>query len=386
MKELLYICKFNPFETYGGAAIRNRAIIGLLSRKYRVHVVCFSSFGHHGFDAERNVYCVNDRPSVLRGVLTGQSISEARFHSASLANLIADLTRARDVNVAYFSELVMFQYLRDCFHWSKPRIVLDCHNVECELVREARPYQSWWEQAIFRLEYFPLRLFEKRAMQEADVIVFVSEEDREVAASHFGVSRDKTVVVPNCPEMTQAGQEPSFKQDGGGDELRRFAIVGTLDWHANRIGIKWFIREIWDKYASMSTRAELYLIGKKYRKNSDFAGKRISQFCNVPNIAHTLEPVDVCIAPLLYGGGSRLKILEYFYNQKPVVATSVAARGLEIHPGIHYLRAESYTEFKNAVELLLDRDLRNQLIMNGLNLLKSKYHIDLYERVLLDAV
>src|SRR5882724_2027810 len=359
-EKLLYVCKSNPFFTHGGAAIRNKAIIYLLSKKYDVHLACFSSSDQDHIDAEKKIYSIKSNPDLFSGLLSERSLSVARFYSVAMTRLMRRLVRANAFAVAYVSELAMFQYAKHCVSEHPTKIVLDCHNIESALLREGIPYQSWWYKCVFGLEYYPLSLFEGEALRKSDLIVFVSDDDKKTAIERHGGIK-KTLVIPNCLEVALLNQTSEYKT-GPTSKLDRFAIVGTLDWHANRIGITWFIHTIWNKYASANRDAELHLIGKQYRTTNDFAGRGIVQHRNVGDVGQLLSSVDVCLAPLLYGGGTRLKILEYFYRRKPVIATSKAAHGLELTPGIHYLRADNYREFERAVQDLTDVDLRSRLI------------------------
>jgi polysaccharide biosynthesis protein PslH len=58
------------------------------------------------------------------------------------------------------------------------------------------------------------------------------------------------------------------------------------------------------------------------------------------------------VVPLRAGGGSKLKTLEAFAHQRPVVSTGHGVRGLDVTPGVHYLPAESPAEFANAIARL----------------------------------
>lgn len=54
------------------------------------------------------------------------------------------------------------------------------------------------------------------------------------------------------------------------------------------------------------------------------------------------------VAPIHQGTGMRVKILEAMVCGAPVIATSLAARGLGATPGHDYLAAESPTVFSGA--------------------------------------
>lgn len=380
--KLIYLCKFNPFRTAGGAAIRNRAILSLLSKTFDVYLVCFSSSNDEVIDGDIKVFSLKHVSNPVTSLLCDQSFSVAHFYSNRMVTVIQGLFDDNVFALIYVSELAMFQYVKHIRSSQRPKIILDCHNVESLLLRDAVPYQARWRQLLFRQESQALMRFEREAIKRSDSVVFVSEADRRLADAHFNCDH-KAFVIPNCLDATVQADHTEVRYRS---KLDRFAIVGTLDWHANRSGIAWFIDKIWRPYFSHNPTSELYLIGKKYKRCREFTGTGVLHFYNVHDIGPILQSADVGVAPLLYGGGSRLKILEYFVYRKPVIATSKAAHGLDITPGIHYLKADNYVEFQLATEALLDTRLRSSLVQNGLALVQNKYVIDLYAETLLSAL
>jgi glycosyltransferase involved in cell wall biosynthesis len=72
-----------------------------------------------------------------------------------------------------------------------------------------------------------------------------------------------------------------------------------------------------------------------------------------------LEPVyaqaQLCVAPLLSGAGTRLKVLEAMAHARPVVATNVGAEGLAVSGEDGVLCRDSGDDFARACcELLLE--------------------------------
>lgn len=384
-EKLLYICKFNPYSHFGGGSIRNSAILELLKSKYEVSIACFSTNEADFSTQSANIYCIKYECSPVNGLLKERSLSAARFHSRAMSELIGQLTSSNDYTTIYVSELVMFQYVKYCVNRQLNKVILDNQNVESALLKEGAKYQSIVNKLLFGVESYLLSQFEKKAIERSSLLVLVSEEDRVLINSCFGI-KDKTIVVPNCLVQTasQSFQEEVNKTETA--EQNRFAIVGTLDWHANRVSIRWFLENIWKPFVAHNSNAELYLIGKKSDSGEEFYGSSISRFYNVEDVGKVLCSVDVGIAPLLYGGGSRVKILEYFYYGKPVIATQKGAEGLGLIPDVHYLLTESYSDFLNAVEKLRDVNFRNHLVNNGYEILNNRYNIELYKEPLLEAI
>jgi glycosyltransferase involved in cell wall biosynthesis len=53
----------------------------------------------------------------------------------------------------------------------------------------------------------------------------------------------------------------------------------------------------------------------------------------------------VAVAPIRFGSGTRLKVLEALAMQKPVVSTRLGYEGLELRDSEHLLRADSAADF-----------------------------------------
>lgn len=384
-EKLLYICKFNPYSHVGGGAFRNRAILKILKSKYEVSIASFSTNNADFRTAGRNSHCLKYEPSLVKGILGERTLSTAKFYSRAMAELIRRLTSSDDYSVVYVSELAMFQYVRYCANRQHCKVVFDNHNVESLMLKEGVKHQSFIDRLIFEAEYMLLYRFEKKAIERSSLLVLVSEEDHMRIDSNFGYKKN-TIVVPNCLVQTARRQPQELENKDETLAQNHFAIVGTLDWHANRISIQWFLEKIWNPFAAQNTGVELYLIGKKNHDKKDFYGNNISRLYNVKDVGQALRSADVGIAPLLYGGGSRIKILEYFLYGKPVIATKKAAEGLSLIPDVHYLPIENFSDFKNAVKKLGDVAFRNRLVSNGYKLLNNRYNIELYKEVLVDAI
>ena len=78
----------------------------------------------------------------------------------------------------------------------------------------------------------------------------------------------------------------------------------------------------------------------------------------VDDVAAELAASDVFVAPLRAGSGVRVKLLEAFAHGIPVVATSVAAEGLEVVDGVHLAIADDAGSFAAATIALLEDPAR----------------------------
>lgn len=95
------------------------------------------------------------------------------------------------------------------------------------------------------------------------------------------------------------------------------------------------------------------------------------------DISEAYRAADVVIAPLRAGTGSCIKVLEALAYRKAVVATTVAARGLNVESGRELILADSPLEFANAChQLLANRPKCQQLETTGHRFVKEEHSIE----------
>ena len=83
---------------------------------------------------------------------------------------------------------------------------------------------------------------------------------------------------------------------------------------------------------------------------------------------------SVCIAPLLSGSGTRLKILEAMSFGNPVVSTGIGAEGIDAQAGRHILIGDDPQSFAENIRLLLtDKALYGNIQKAGRALVEAKY-------------
>jgi glycosyltransferase involved in cell wall biosynthesis len=58
------------------------------------------------------------------------------------------------------------------------------------------------------------------------------------------------------------------------------------------------------------------------------------------------------IVPVLFGSGTRLKVIEAMAYRRPVVATAAGAEGLPVAPGVEYFAADEPEAFSVALRTL----------------------------------
>jgi glycosyltransferase involved in cell wall biosynthesis len=153
-----------------------------------------------------------------------------------------------------------------------------------------------------------------------------------------------------------------------------------MDYPPNVTAIIYFCRKIWPSVRTEVPAAELKIVGRKPTPEV----KALEQTCDgvevtgeVEDMRSLFESAQVYVCPLKSGSGIKIKILESWAMEVPVVATSLSCEGIEVSPGEDIIVADKPKEFALAViRLLRNEDLRKNLAKNGRQKVVEKYGID----------
>jgi glycosyltransferase involved in cell wall biosynthesis len=244
-------------------------------------------------------------------------------------------------------------------------LVYDAHNIESERIGGM--------ENVSKLHVALMRRIEIVSCNIGDSVFVVSENDRARLLS-WGIPEYKVTVIPNSVEL----EEFSLSTDGCRIRERyslrdKFVVIfhGFLSYPPNREATKILVNllpSILEKHDSV----RLLLVGKNPPKISN-PNVIVTGF--VETIPEYIAAADLAVVPLLSGGGTKIKMLEYMACGKAIVSTIKAAEGLNLKNGTDILMAEHPdSQFIDLVlKLIEDDDLRVEIGRNALEKVKLFY-------------
>ena len=234
--------------------------------------------------------------------------------------------------------------------------VMFTHNVEAEIFRRHREVATNpFNRAIWANQYRKMHVFEKRVLEQFDVVVAVADRDARQFQAEYDIP--EPVVIPTGVDLEFfAYHAPLRRQD--------VVFLGSMDWMANQDGISFFMDAVWERIASRVPDARMTIVGrsppdrlvreaKARRINWNFTGY-------VDDVRPYVQGSAVSVIPLRVGGGTRLKVYEAMAMGSPVVSTAIGVEGLPVEAGTHYLQADDAAAFADAVVTLLHDDARRE--------------------------
>lgn len=375
MKILFLSCWF-PYPINNGSKIRIYNLLRGLSRHHAVTLLSFADQPDVSLDAseiksicsEVHVIPWREFDPNSRRARIGFLGPKPRFlsdtHSVEMEKKIRSLISRNKYDLVIASQLPMASY-----HESFGDLPAIFEEIELGLFHDAAAYaDGFFRRLRLSLTWFKLRKYISHLLNSFRHFTVVSEKERRLFADHFPEHSGKVSAIPNCINVDE------YQSLQAVPAPNQMIFSGPFRYFANYEAMQWFVSKVFPKVLEQVPDARLLITG-------DHAGLTLPP---APNVALTGYVQDIkslmasswiSVAPLLSGGGTRLKILESMAAGTPVIATSKGAEGLDAVPDEHLLIADTPDAFANQViNTLANRGTRDRLSINGKRLVNEKYN------------
>jgi glycosyltransferase involved in cell wall biosynthesis len=303
--------------------------------------------------------------------------------SGNLLSHIAELTRNVDVvHVEHLRGVRYGLYALSLSSDSPTPVVWD--SVDCISYlfdQAARARHGKLGRLITRFELPRTRHYEGWLMNQFDRVLVASAVDKEeLEALAQAQRRGEQVGLLGGDRRSRAlpAENPSITVLANGVDLSYFTpfdepgesntviFTGKMSYHANVSAVVHLITDIMPRIWAKLPDTQLIVVGKdpseKVRVLANRHSPRVNVTGTVPDIRPYLRRASVAVAPLVYGAGQQLKVLEAMSCAKPVVASPQAVAPLKTEEGRDLLVAHDPGAFADAVSLLLkNQDRRREL-------------------------
>lgn len=146
----------------------------------------------------------------------------------------------------------------------------------------------------------------------------------------------------------------------------RILFVGALDYKPNVQGIQLFLRDVWPGLVLRHPGVSLEIVGTGLSNElsgsfKTIPGIEVTGF--VENISEAYERADLTIAPVFWGGGTNIKVLESFAYGRVCVGTSFSMGTYNLPVGVDSkIMASESGQMGNLLSTLLkDTDTRRNM-------------------------
>jgi glycosyltransferase involved in cell wall biosynthesis len=275
---------------------------------------------------------------------------------------------------------MVFDHAQSIVNLSTRRKVVDFDDIQSIADKRAAAYERYGiEQSVIEaLMRRQIRRAETRCLATYDAVCVCSLTDREKLLLRRAAA--DIHVIPNSIQL------PAMSLAADACAEVRLLFVGTLSYGPNHDGIVWFCREILPMITARSPLpVKLTIVGfdptPEVRALESVGHITIAG--NVDAVAPFYRHSDIVIAPIRYGGGTRIKILEAMSYQRPVISTSLGAEGIGAIPDAQIIIGDTAEAFAaRCLNLIGDQKSRAAIGLAGYHLINEQYS----EQVVSDAI
>jgi len=231
-----------------------------------------------------------------------------------------------------------------------PPIFFDLDDIEHVVFRRSIRYIPKMSSRLLSYLLLPALFWgQYRSVRLSHRTFVCSEIDRRYLTKRFRLKG--VVVIPNAvtiPEAQPPATEPTL------------LFIGSYSFRPNLDAAEFLIKQIWPLVHQKIPKSTLIIAGSHPDRISSYdqstQGVRFAGF--VEDLEDLYRQSRVACAPILSGGGTRVKIIEAAAYCKPIVSTFIGAEGIEMNDGDGiFLRDDPKSFAEACIRLLNDHEL-----------------------------
>lgn len=381
MQTLLFVTPELPYPARSGGKLKSLKLLKHLATQNAVTVVCplkaedqkhLAAFRKEIGAQLENIICVpvNVPRTALnlgRSYLKNQPLNVLRTASSALHRRVNEIEGNFDT--VFLDHFEVFQYL-PLQH--KGAVVYHAHNAYHKMwERYAETITNPLIKTAAKLEAVRIRRYERQICARADLVLAAPGDI--AALIEAGADAGKMKETYHLGDDSQLAL-PDLEFNEQGTSL---VYVGYLGWEANVLGLLWFIEKVWPELMRQRPELSLKIVGKDA---DDRLVQIVSQHENitlvgfVDDLDSVFSEASLCVAPLTFGSGMKVKVLSAMARGIPVATTRIGAESIEVKHREHLMIADAPSEMADHIlELLSCRATWERLATSSRQRIKEKY-------------
>ncbi len=377
IRSVLVLSPESPYPLHGGGQYRTASLIHYFSRFAQVDLVLISESGKPALLPPGLVRSqkVIPLPRHGKGLVERYARNASRAirgvpplidRLSGLSRQISEAIGAERYDVGVIEHFWLAPYV-DQIRKSCREVVLDLHNVESVLHERCANASNGLVSAGHRRFAGVTQTLEAELLPRFSRILATSETDRSAAQAIAPAARISR--YPNALPATRTWR-PAAVEPG------LVVFSGNFEYHPNIDAVRFLVSEIWPLVRAKRPDLRLRLVGRGdgcIRKLLPAAlGIEVSG--PVEDARPEIASAQLVIAPLRAGSGTRIKILEAWSSGRPVLATPLAAEGLETADGENIsLATDAATFAARLLSLMENFEYAERLGAGGLTTFERYY-------------
>jgi glycosyltransferase involved in cell wall biosynthesis len=333
--QILYLAPVEPWCRENGSSVITADLLDALARNESIDLLpIFLREPPSGYEkkAPRDDFGVQLSleglprwASVARALALQSSPMRVRFANGRAARRVLQEVRARKFtpDIIHVEHLPLVDIGLQLARVYKAPLVYRAHNIEAQLWSRRLGVGGRLGQAIARF----LERSEAEGVRACDLTLCISDVDLAWVRQHAPDARAE--LLP--PALLVERYESLGSPPNPGPQI---GFVGGLEWTPNEVGLRWFVDNVLPIVLQRVPTASLAVLARGAAERPWLSQHPAIRILPAEADAPSLFAAShVSLAPLLQGGGVRIKILESLAIGCPVVATNIGGEGLAL-PGL----------------------------------------------------
>ncbi len=309
------------------------------------------------------------------GLLTHKPLSVSNFYSGKLQKIIDGLIADESFQNIVCTSSSMAEYIfssTTLFKLNKkPKLVMDFMDLDSDKWNQYAKSSSIPIKWVYEREAALLSNYERKICQLFDICFFTSQAEVDL----FCESSD----CDKKPLAIGSGIDTDYfvpRDQISSNDHPVFIFTGVMDYKPNIDAVLWFTNHVWPRIISKYKNSRFIIAGMNpasdVRALADSQGIEVTGF--VEDILPYYHRSDIFVAPMQIARGVQVKVLQAFSCGIPVVATSLAAEGIDCSNGQNIVVADTVdTYFDSIDKLVTDANYYMSIKDNALELVKKYY-------------
>lgn len=372
--KILFLTPRNPYPPRSGGLVKTERLLRHLTKSHDVTLAVLQDENVSIEELKRTIGLNvrlkdilvapsnNKRSAVafLASVFMGMPFGVYRNRSRQLKTLIAE--HCVDADVIVVDHYLTYQFVPPQF---RKKTVYHSHNAEFKIWRSyGEIAQNPVKKAVMNFESGRVAQYEKEIIRH--VAAFLAAPNDLADLAGLGLARDaswfETYHLSDDKALGDA--LPTFRANN-----KNIIFVGTLSWEPNADAVTWFAENVWPAVRAEHPNSAFLVVGGGASKSlidrcSQIPGVSFLGF--VDDLRDAYEQASIFVAPMRFGAGIKVKVVDAMYRGFPIVSTNCGVEGIGAHSPEEYVVADSAPDFALAINrLLTDEALCRDLSRNA---------------------
>lgn len=244
-----------------------------------------------------------------------------KYYRKNMKKRLNEIIQNNKIDIIHFDLLHLSRYLDNSIEIP---YTLTEHNVESSrLLTILNNNKNYFFKIYMYLQYKKLMKFETENCPKYETCISVSTEDAETLRKMCPDSN--LTIIPNGVDIDY------FKPCLDKPLSNGMAWVGGMGDIYNKEAVNYFCKKIFPVIKDKINDVKFTVIGKNPTKEVlKLSSNNVNCVGYVDDIRPYIHRATIFVAPIISGGGTKLKVLNALSMGKAVVTTSVGAEGIEV--------------------------------------------------------